>query len=185
MMKGTDMKIRRLLAVTAVAATALLAACGTATNSAVATAAGYASTIAGGLNGALPTIASITGINPSTVTQIRGYIAELQVAAGGLRTAASNSAAQPFVQQVETDVNSIVASLSTIPVCGSTTASPSGACLPADVNLALQAAQVLLPPIEQVIGMVATPKTQARALAIPMSPATAECILKNQAGQSC
>lgn len=164
--------LRRFAVAGAAALALMVAACGTATNTQIATIAGYASTIAGGLKGALPTIAGVVGINPATETTIATAVGDLQVVAAQLQTAASASAAQPLVQQIETDVNTIVASAAKI----------QG--LPSDVQLALEAAQVLLPPMEQVIGMV-VPPSAAPAKAIPMSPAAATCILKQQAGQSC
>lgn len=166
MLKRCFIALAALVAVT-------VSACGTTTNSNVATVAGYASTIAGGLKGALPTIASIAGINPATEATIATTVADLQVVAAQLQTAASASAAQPLVKQLEADINTVVAATATI----------QG--LPPNVQLALQAAQVLLPPMEQVIGMVVPSPAAARAKAVPMSPAAATCILKQQAGQSC
>lgn len=151
----------------------LLASCGTATNSNVSKAAGYASVIANGLAAAAPTVCQFAGMGSESCGHVTTAVADIKLVSTQLQAAASASAAQPLVGQLEADVNAIVAAAAQV----------KG--LPDNVQLALQAAQVLLPPIEQVIGMVVTPPTAARAKAIPMSPDAAVCVLKQQAGQAC
>lgn len=157
-----------------------LAACGTmadpstwfagkSVNQVLAVVAQDASTIAGGLRGALPAIGAASGMTPANIANVGVIIADIQSVAGQLATSASTTAAQPLVQQLAGDVNAVIAALQ-----GVTT-------LPPQVQLVLTAASVLLPVIMTAVDLLTPPPVavvaQARKATHPLSPDEARAIL--------
>lgn len=124
--------------------------------------------IAQSFTAALPSFAKIVGINSNTLSQIQNWISQIVAAAQGVASAANGSAAQPFVQQVETDLNAIVGALAGLP-------------LPPPIGTVLAAAGVLLPVIEAAVGLVLPPSSPARSLAAmrPMTPDQARAALRS------
>jgi hypothetical protein len=116
------------------------------------------SLIALSLKNALPQLAAIQGMPADTITELAGYVDDLQRVAAAINAAASASEALPSVQQLEADLNSIVGALATFP-------------LPPNISTVLQAATVLLPVIEVAVGIAVPPQ------AGPMSPAQARAVL--------
>jgi hypothetical protein len=115
-------------------------------------------TIATGLAGAL---ANIPGV-PVAVTNA---LTDLAKEAAAINSASTQAAQQTVVEQVEADVNAIVAAAATIPA------------LPPVVTVALSAAQVLLPVIEADVNLLVA-SAPVRA---PMSADVAREILKADA----
>jgi hypothetical protein len=155
------MFIRKTLTATALSALLVFGPVGCANvtpTQVVTTAATDVSTIATGLAGAF---AGISGV-PAAVTTA---LTDLSNEASALETASTQAQQQTDVQQVETDVNAIVKAASAIPG------------LPANVTVALTAAQVLLPVIEAAVNMVVTSAAPANA----MTPDVARLILKADA----
>jgi hypothetical protein len=156
-------RAKRVLALALCAPLALMpvgcAGVGTGTSVSVTSVATDVSTIANGLAGAF---ASIPGV-PSAVSTA---LTDLSNAASAMATATTQSAQQTVVQQVETDVNAIVKAASAIPG------------LPAQVTVALTAAQVLLPVIEAAVNLI-VPASAAAANA--MTPDVARLVLKADA----
>lgn len=137
----------------------LLAGCVTG-NTALATVAQDVATIASGLLGVLPNLPA--NIIPSaTMAAVGAAVADLQSLASQVSSAASTTAAQPIVKQVETDVNTIVNALAAFPI-------------PAPFSTAIQAAAVLLPIIEVAVGFV----VPASAVRGAMTPDQARAALK-------
>lgn len=140
---------------------------GTLNNQAVATVAQDVAIIANGLKGALPALGTAGAIPADKLGAISQAIANLQTVSVTIAAAASTSAALPDVQQVEADVNAIVAALVGVPG------------LPQNVTLALVAAQVLLPVVETAVGMIVPPSPKAYA----MTPNEARAILIGQSAR--
>lgn len=129
-----------------------------------------ATTIANGLEVALTQLKTVNGVPPATLTQIGGYITDMQSVAAAISNAASASAALPSVQQLEADVNGAVSAAAAL-----------GSLLPPPVSTALQAAAVLLPVVETGVGLVVNavkPTTGAT-----MTPAQARGILNGLASK--
>jgi hypothetical protein len=144
---------------------------GTTANKVLAVVAQDAATIASGLEGALPAIGAAAGMSATSVASIGQIIADVQAVSSQLAVAASTSAAQPLVQQLAADVNSIIAALQ-----GVTT-------LPQQVQLALTAAAVLLPVILTAVELVIPPPpaAAARRSRSSMTPEQARVVLKSVA----
>lgn len=175
--------MRRLLMTAMTAGCFVLAACsGTSTNTAVAQAASIVSTIAAGLAGAAPSIELLMGASSTNATKVANAIADMQAVSKSLSAAASTTAAQPLVSEMETDINAVLAVAATVPECG--TPNAPALCLPQDVELSLQAAEVLVPTVETVIGMTVTPAASARAKTLPISQNEAILILQGEAAKS-
>lgn len=124
--------------------------------------------IAQSFTAALPAFSRIVGINSQSLSQIQSWIANITAAASGIASAANAAAAQPFVQQVESDLNAIVGALSGLP-------------LPAPISTVLAAAGVLLPVVEAAVGLALPPSSPARSLAArrPMTPDQARAALRS------
>lgn len=165
------------LFVSCIAALAMLASVTACTNSsqvdnrAVAVVAQDVAIIANGLKGALPALAVAAKIPAENMASINQAITSLETLSSVVASAASTTQALPAIQQVETDVNAIVAALVGIPG------------LPTNVTLALAAAQVLLPVIETSVGMIVPPPAPT-AHAYALSPEDARAILIGQSRAS-
>lgn len=120
-----------------------------------------AQTIAASYKAMLPQLATIEKIPAATVAKVGQYIADIQAIAASLAIATTTSAALPSVQQLEADLNAIVAALAGLP-------------LPPAIGLALQAAAILLPVIETSVGLVATPPPPAIAAKLKAQPMTTD-----------
>lgn len=175
-MQVASLTRRHLLTTTMIGGTALVAVgcAGTTANQALQDAASDVKTIAAAFQAILPALGSVAGLSTTAVATVGAYISDLQNVATSVAGATTNAAAQTGVQQVETDINGIVAALAVLPV------------IPPPFSIALQAAAVLLPVIEAAIGMlipptpapVTTSVARLRA-APPMSAAEARLYLKS------
>lgn len=112
----------------------------------------------------LPNFAKIAGINAATVATIYGWIGNITTVARQIVAGMSQSAAQPLVQQIESDVNNIVGVLSTLP-------------LPPTIMTVVDAAAVLLPVIEAAVGLVTPASMQMRTAHAGMTPDEARAAL--------
>ena len=121
-----------------------------------------AQTVASVLVAALPSIAGIADINPITLANLQGYIADMQSAAGTIATTVGNptNAVQMLVQAV----NAAVAIV---------TKPPISALIPAEIETIFLAAAALLPSIEAAAGL-----SSATATPPAMPPDAARLILK-------
>ena len=171
-MQNVSFNRRRFLTVGGVSAAAiLLVGCNLTpaqVNTALSAAASDAQTIAAGLSGAMSSLATlqIPGLTTTTIGKVQTAIAAIVTVANGLSGATSTNTAQPLVQQLEGDVNAVVDALAGLP-------------LPAEIELPLQAAAVLLPLIETAVGMVVSQVTSAAKMraTTPMTPAQARALL--------
>jgi hypothetical protein len=127
--------------------------------------------IAQGFLGVTPIIAAIPGLASSALASISDAVGNLQQIAEKVRQAVSTIAAQPLVQQVETNLNAIIAVLANVPA------------LPPVIQVVLQAATILLPLIEAAVNLVIPPRLAARAAATHMSPDQARAVLRSLAPQ--
>jgi len=118
-----------------------------------ATVATDAGLIASGLAGSFKDISGVPGA-------IMAALTDLADAAQALADADTIASAQPLVQRVEADVNTVVAAVGALP-------------LPANATSALQAAQVLLVVIEAGVNLVVT----AGAARAAMTPEQARLVL--------
>jgi hypothetical protein len=145
----------------------LLAGCSTltATTTLNTTVISDVTTIANGLAGILPVIDTITGLSGTALSDIASAITDLQSLAAQFTTVTSISGAQPLVQQVETDINTVVAALAMVPV------------LPPMVEVALQAVNLLLPIIEAAVNLVVSRQLTQRSPA-HMTPDQARRVLQ-------
>lgn len=130
-------------------ALAALAACQTG-NTTLAVVAQDVSTIASGLLGVLPNLPANI-VPAATMAKVGEAVADLQKLAAQLSSTATTTAAQPIVQQVEADVNTIVDALAAFPI-------------PPPYSTAIQAAAVLLPVIEVAVGFVVPAKTASASM---------------------
>jgi hypothetical protein len=141
-------------------------------NSALSQVATDAQTLSAGLSGAMASLSTlnIPGLTPTIIGRVQTAIASVVTVANALSGATSTNSAQPLVQQLEGDVNAVVDALAGLP-------------LPAEIELPLQAAAVLLPVIETAVGLAisqVTASARLRATA-PMSAAQARAILTGAA----
>ncbi len=148
---------------------AVLAACGVtggATPSGLDTVISDVASIASGLSGILPIIDNIIGLDPGILDQVKTAIADLQVIAAELKTVNSISGAQPLVQAVESELNTIVTGLASIP-------------MPPSVAIVLQAATILLPIIEAGANLIVSAKVTRQAAKVQLTPDQARHILRD------
>ncbi|HQT38903.1 MAG TPA: hypothetical protein PK231_05715, partial [Acidocella sp.] len=109
-----------------------------------------------GLTSAEAVLPTVKGLTAAQVTQIDADIVLAQNASAGIAAAANAVGAQPSVKSLEAALNDIVAVAAGI--------------LPPPASVILQAAQVLLPVIEQAVGL-AVPSSAVQAGSMPMTPA--------------
>jgi hypothetical protein len=153
--------------VAAVAVAGMLTACA-GQNAAQVTqlAATDAQTLAAGLQAELPAIESVPGVSASTVSLVKVALSDLQTEAAALSTSLTTTEAQPVVQKIEADVNAVVQAASGLPG------------IPPAVTSVLQAADVVLPIIEESVGLI------TNVVGSPaMGPAQALVILHAAAGK--
>lgn len=136
-------------------------------------AAELAAEIAGGLAGA---VAQLAPLNISVPSEVATALALLQTVAADIKTASSTAAQQPLVQKIESYVNTIVGALAVIPL------------IPPPISTILQAAMIVLPILESVVGMMfnANRVSSARRLQVPapnMTPDQAHIVLKAAAAR--
>lgn len=128
-----------------------------------------AAAVAGGLQAVLGPLVAVVGLSPATAATVSNLVGDAAAVAKQLSAAMTTSAAQPLVQQIEADVNGVVAALASLP-------------LPPTISMALMAAQVLLPVIEAAVNLVATP-APPKAAASGMTPDGARAYLKSIAAK--
>jgi hypothetical protein len=121
--------------------------------------------IANGVSSLLPTIGSIAGLSDTVKSTIQLAIDGIREVANQIKGVTSTAAGQPWIQKLETYLNAIVSALSMLP-------------LPPQVSVILQAATVLLPILETIVGLLTnlTPAT-ARVQSGAMSPDAARAAL--------
>jgi hypothetical protein len=151
----------------AILASSALVACSTITDSGVANAATDAALIADGLAAVDVQLGNLGVIDPKTMTVIGSALGSVQSVATALAKVTDKAAAQPLVTKLETYVNAFVSAAAGIPL------------LPPSIQLALQAASILLPVIEVAVGLVLP--SAPKASAATMTPAQARLVLKGTA----
>ncbi len=124
--------------------------------------------LTGGIKAALPMIAQATKLDAATTAKVQAGLTDLQNLSNQLAAASTAAAAQGIVQQVETDVNSIVSSLALVQN------------LPPNVQQILQAAAVMLPTVEALLNMTVLP---APTVTPPTAVAAAAPMTHDQAVQ--
>ncbi len=122
------------------------------------------SLIANGVGSLLPQIAALTGLSAAAITTIQQAITAIKSIADQIKGISSTADAQPLVQRIESYLNTIVGALAVLP-------------LPPPISVILQAATVLLPIVEALVGMLVT----AKPMAGTMSPDSARLILAGAA----
>jgi hypothetical protein len=139
----------------------------------IAQAASDVALITSGLKAALPFVASAASIDAATQAKVNTALSDLANLSNQLATAASTSQAQSMEVQVESDVNSVITSLSQV----------HG--LPPNVVQILQAAAVMLPTVEGILNMTVLPApvvpvpSTAFAASAPHTPQWAIQVLVN------
>ena len=137
---------RALLAATALAvpSLALVGCAGMSPAQTVAAIASDVSTIAQGLEAEVPALTATGAIPAVAMAEYSAAVTGLKALADQIAAAATASAAQPLVQQVEGLVNAAVAIVAKIPL------------VPAPIAAVLQAISLILPVVEVGVGLVAT-----------------------------
>lgn len=120
--------------------------------------------IVDGLDGILPLISGIAGIPADLVAKARAIIGQIQVIAAQVSTSASLILAQTSVKAIESLLNDLV-----------TAVTPFVAAVPI-VGQAFMAASILLPIIEELLGLIPG-FTIARRASPEMSPMRARAVL--------
>lgn len=113
-------------------------------------------TLAAGLQGAMSGL-SAAGVPANVVAQIQQYVTEAQGIAAQVGSATSSTSITSLVSGLPTLISGI--------------ASTVGASLPADFQMALSAAQVLLPVIMAAAGVMLAPAPEAAAPAMSVDDA--------------
>lgn len=150
----------------ALAPSVALGGCLTGPDQAIATVANDAKLIASGLQGVLVQLGNlnVAGLTPAILATVGSAVTNLQAVADAIAGVATNAAAQPLVQKIETYVNTIVSALAVLP-------------LPPPISTALQAAAILLPIIEAAVGMVLPASTARAAKGLALTPDQARLVL--------
>jgi hypothetical protein len=133
---------RAIAGVSIIALLAVSACAGQTGNQVAQTVVTDANTLATGLAAELPALAALPGANAAAIAKIEADVADLQKATSALSASLTTTQAQPLVQQIEADVNALISVGATLP-------------LPAGINVAFQAAEVLLPVLEAGVNMAA------------------------------
>jgi hypothetical protein len=153
----------------------LLAACKNGNNPAplpndkISVIAGDISDIAGALSSVFPSIEQAIGnTNSAAIEKVQQAIADIQSIAAKIKAASDATAAQPFVQQVQADVNAVAEVLAVIPG------------IPQVVSVTLEAANALLPLLFSLVNAAQPPVPAAarRFTTRGMSPEQARSTLK-------
>lgn len=121
--------------------------------------------IAVGFLGVLPQMGTIIGLSATVIAEIGAAVGNLQTLAAQIKLVTGTFAAQPIVQQVETEVNAVITMLAGLP-------------LPPPVQIALQAASILLPLIESAVNLAVLPTVTARAERGRLTPEQARNVLR-------
>jgi hypothetical protein len=159
----------RILLAAPLAASLFLAGCAGQTSAQVTAAvASDVHTLAAALSAELPAATSVANAPAAQVSALEADVADIEKLSGQITTTMTAAAAQPTVQSIETDVNGAVAAASDIPG------------LPAQVTIALQAAQALLPVIEAGVNLFVP---AGGALHPAMAPDAALLVLKVDAAK--
>lgn len=141
---------------------AVVACAGQTAATIAATAAQDIGLIGSGLSGALPALAASGVVSSSALSQVTGYINNIEQVATSVTTASTVAQGQSAVQQIETLLNSVVSAL-------------AGLTLPAPFGPALSAASVLLPVVETAVGLAITTISSSTAAApAPQAAMTAD-----------
>jgi hypothetical protein len=157
--------IRRHILIGLLATTAL-AGCNTpVTDKTVAAVASDISIIAAGLQGVIGPLSAVVNIDPTTLATAKMAINGIADIAKAMSSVTDVAGTQPLVQKLETYLNMAVSALATVPL------------LPPTITIALQAASILLPVIESLVGLA----MQAPRAGNAMSPAEARLVLKASA----
>lgn len=160
------MNRRDALTSTILAGTGLVVGCATLFNATVAQVASDVATIVNGLEATVPAIAAAAGLSSAAAQAVTTALSSLQTLATSVSNAASTTAQKPLIQQIEADINTIVATAAAIPG------------LPAEVTLALEAAEALLPVIEAIVGLVVTTPATPRPGLVRRTPTHVRALLK-------
>ncbi len=120
------------------------------------------SLIANGIGSILPQLSSLVGLSDAARSTIQDAIAGIKLVADQVKGIASTADGQPLIQRLETYLNAIVSALAMLP-------------LPPQISVILQAATVLLPIIETLVGLLIKPS--ASRFGSSMSPDAARLVL--------
>jgi hypothetical protein len=104
-------------------------------------------------------------LSASTVAEIGAAIGDLQTLDAQIKLILDTLAAQPIVQQVVAKVNIVFELLADL-------------LLPPPVQIALQAASILLPLIVSAVNLIVAPKIAARAQQGRLTPEQARNVLR-------
>jgi len=163
---------RHLLSGTALVAVggaaAALVGCNPTVTADLAKAGQYAKIVAEGLNTIIGIIGNLIGMSAATVARYGNYVAQAMALAVSIGAAASDSAAQPLVQQFEAVVSAALGALDS-----------STGILPAIVISALKDIAAVLPEIMTVVGLFTAASSRPAAFAAAVSPDVAVQNLRN------
>lgn len=120
--------------------------------------------IAQGLANALPGLEA-SGLDPADLAKVRDITANIQAIAAAVKPGIDLAKGQESIRQLETLLNTLVATAATLP-------------LPPQYKLALSAASVLLPVVEASAHMLAAQVGTPAPMAGPMSPDQARSVLR-------
>jgi hypothetical protein len=124
------------------------------------------SLIANGIGSILPQLSALAGLSDSARTTIQAAIAGIKLVADQIKGIASTADGQPLIQQLEGYLNAIISALAMLP-------------LPPQISVILQAAMVLLPILEALVGLLMKPA--ANRFGSAMSPDAARLVLASWA----
>lgn len=136
---------RSLLKTTALFPVAAVAGCATAgqwLDPTLAQVVADVKTVAAGVQAILPNVASLAGISQDVVNTVTGIINDVVGVASQVAGAATEAAAKPLVQKLASYISALAAAVGAIPG------------LPPMVQMVIAAAEVLVPAIAQVLGIV-------------------------------
>ena len=162
-----NMNRRQFLASTALTLVggALVACTQTQLNAGVAKAAADVTLISDTFITIVPQLATIEGVTPAVQAKVTNAVTQLEGLAKQLTVVSTATQAQPLMLQVESDVNTVVTTLATLPI-------------PGPIGTQLKAAAVLLPLAELAIGLVTNTGKAMSAAGGGMSPAEARRVLQ-------
>jgi len=118
-------------------------------------------------NGLMSQLATVHGMTPEMMSTITIAVNDLQTIATQLKSVNTLNDAQPYIQRIESDINSIVSVLARLQQ------------IPQSVSIIIQAANTLLPVIENAVGIVVSPKVALRASAGRMTTEQARNVLRS------
>jgi len=118
-------------------------------------------------NGLMSQLATVHGMTPEMMSTITTAVNDLQTIGTQLKSVNTLNDAQPYIQRIESDINSIVGVLAKLQQ------------IPQSVSIIIQAANTLLPVIENAVGIVVSPKVALRASAGRMTTEQARNVLRS------